>query len=36
MVMSPQVAQLPEKSLGFAKGFLARDPDSHGLQLIEK
>ena len=35
-VVSPQVAQLPEKSLGFSKGFLARDPDSHGLQLIEK
>jgi catechol 2,3-dioxygenase-like lactoylglutathione lyase family enzyme len=35
-VVSPQVAQLPEKSLGFSKGFLARDPDSHGLQMIEK
>ena len=35
-VVSPQVAQLPEKSLGFGKGFLARDPDGHGLQLIEK
>ena len=35
-IVSPQVAQLPEKSLGFAKGFLARDPDGHGLQLIEK
>jgi catechol 2,3-dioxygenase-like lactoylglutathione lyase family enzyme len=35
-IVSPQVAQLPEKSLGFSKGFLARDPDSHGLQLIEK
>jgi hypothetical protein len=36
MVMSPQVAQLPEKSLGFAKGFLARDADGHGLQIIER
>jgi len=35
-IVSPQVAQLPEKSLGFSKGFLARDPDSHGLQFIEK
>jgi len=35
-VVSPQVAQLPEKSLGFAKGFLARDADGHGLQVIEK
>ncbi len=35
-VVSPSIAELPEKSLGFAKGFLARDPDGHGLQLIEK
>jgi hypothetical protein len=28
--------QIPDKSLGFTKGFLARDPDGHGLQLIEK
>jgi hypothetical protein len=35
-VVSPGIAELPEKSLGFAKGFLARDPDGHGLQLIEK
>ena len=35
-IVSPSVAELPEKSLGFVKGFLARDPDGHGLQLIEK
>jgi catechol 2,3-dioxygenase-like lactoylglutathione lyase family enzyme len=35
-IVSPQIAQLPEKSLGFSKGFLARDADGHGLQLIEK
>jgi len=35
-IVSPQVAQLHEKSLGFGKGFLARDPDSHGLQVVEK
>lgn len=35
-VVSPSVAQLPEKSLGFAKGFLARDPDGHGLQIVER
>ncbi len=35
-VVSPQIAELPEKILGFARGFLARDPDGHGLQLIEK
>jgi catechol 2,3-dioxygenase-like lactoylglutathione lyase family enzyme len=35
-VVSPSVAQLPEKSLGFAKGFLARDPDGHGIQVIER
>ena len=35
-IVSPQVAELPEKSLGFTKGFLARDSDGHGLQFIEK
>jgi len=35
-IVSPSVALLPEKILGFARGFLARDPDGHGLQLIEK
>lgn len=35
-VVSPTVAQLPEQSLGFVKGFLARDPDRHGLQIIER
>jgi len=35
-VVSPSVAELPEKSLGFKSGFLARDPDGHGLQFIEK
>ena len=35
-VISPGVAEIPGKGLGFIKGFLARDPDGHGLQLIEK
>jgi len=35
-VVSPSVAEIPERSLGFIKGFLARDPDGHGLQFIEK
>jgi catechol 2,3-dioxygenase-like lactoylglutathione lyase family enzyme len=35
-VVSSRIAKLPEKSLGFARGFLARDPDGHGLQVIEK
>lgn len=35
-VVSPNVAKLPDKSLGFTKGFLARDPDGHGLQIIER
>jgi catechol 2,3-dioxygenase-like lactoylglutathione lyase family enzyme len=35
-VISPGIAELPEKILGFAKGFLARDPDGHGLQFIER
>lgn len=35
-VVSPSVAEIPEPGLGFAKGFLARDPDGHGLQFIER
>jgi catechol 2,3-dioxygenase-like lactoylglutathione lyase family enzyme len=35
-VVSPSVANIQERSLGFAKGFLARDPDGHGLQFVEK
>lgn len=34
-IVSPGVAAIPERSLGFARGFLARDPDRHGLQFIE-
>lgn len=33
---SPGVADVPEKTLGFSKGLLARDPDGHGLQIIER
>lgn len=35
-IVSSRIAELPEKSLGFAKGFLARDPDGHGIQIVEK
>jgi catechol 2,3-dioxygenase-like lactoylglutathione lyase family enzyme len=35
-IVSPSVVALPDKSLGFRKGFLARDPDGHGIQFIEK
>jgi len=35
-VASPSVADLSDKSLGFSKGFLARDPDGHGLQIVER
>src|SRR6266576_14884 len=35
-MISPGVAQISERNFGFAKGFLARDPDGHGLQFIEK
>lgn len=35
-VVSPAVAEIADRSLGFTKGFLARDPDGHGLQFIEK
>ena len=32
---SPAVAAIKGKTLGFAKGFLARDPDGHGLLITE-
>ena len=35
-LVSPKVAKLPDDNLGFLKGFLARDPDGHGLQFIER
>lgn len=35
-LVSPGVAQTSGNTLGFAKGFLARDPDGHGLQIVEK
>jgi catechol 2,3-dioxygenase-like lactoylglutathione lyase family enzyme len=35
-VVSSNVAKLPDNSLGFTKGFLARDSDGHGLQIIER
>jgi catechol 2,3-dioxygenase-like lactoylglutathione lyase family enzyme len=34
-VVSPAVAALPDRSLGFTKGFLARDPDGHGVQIVQ-
>ena len=34
--VSPGVATIPDRVLGIAKGFIVRDPDGHGLQLIEK
>jgi catechol 2,3-dioxygenase-like lactoylglutathione lyase family enzyme len=34
--VSSSVVDLPEKSLGFQKAFMVRDPDGHALQLIEK
>jgi len=34
--VSPGVVTLEDRSLGFTKGFLARDPDRHVMQLIEK
>jgi len=35
-VVSPGVAGIAEDEFGFTKGFLARDPDGHGLQIVEK
>ncbi len=35
-IISPGIAPIPDQSFGFMKGFLARDPDGHGLQIIEQ
>jgi len=35
-MISPGVAAIADKNFPFIKGFLARDPDGHGLQFIEK
>jgi catechol 2,3-dioxygenase-like lactoylglutathione lyase family enzyme len=35
-MVSPGVAVIPDNNFGFKKGFLARDPDGHGLQFVEK
>ena len=34
--VSPGVTAIPDRALGISKAFLIRDPDGHGLQLIEK
>ena len=35
-LVSAGVTQLPDHSLGFAKGLMMRDPDGHALQVIEQ
>ncbi|HKY07930.1 MAG TPA: VOC family protein [Candidatus Binatia bacterium] len=35
-MISPAVVEIPDKSFGFVRGFLARDPDGHALQFIER
>jgi catechol 2,3-dioxygenase-like lactoylglutathione lyase family enzyme len=34
--VSPGVTTIPDRALGIDRGFLVRDPDGHGVQLIEK
>jgi len=34
--VSSGVIHMPDSSLGFAKGFLVRDPDGHVMQLVER
>jgi catechol 2,3-dioxygenase-like lactoylglutathione lyase family enzyme len=35
-LISPGIVELPDAQLGFHQGLLARDPDGHALQLIER
>jgi hypothetical protein len=34
--VSPGAVSLNDKSLGFSKGLLARDPDGHVMALLER
>lgn len=34
--ISPDVVEIPARSLGFKRGVLVRDPDGHALRIIEK
>ena len=34
--VSSAVVTLPDKSLGFTKGFLVRDPDGHAIQIVSR
>jgi hypothetical protein len=34
--VSPGITTIRERTLGFNKAFLVRDPDGHAVQLIEK
>lgn len=34
-LVSPGVVTLPDRSLGFGRGLLARDPDGHAVQVVE-
>jgi catechol 2,3-dioxygenase-like lactoylglutathione lyase family enzyme len=34
--VSPAVVTLPDKALGFTKGFLVRDPDGHAIQIVSQ
>jgi catechol 2,3-dioxygenase-like lactoylglutathione lyase family enzyme len=34
-LLSPRPVQLPDSTLGFTRGILARDPDGHVVQLVE-
>ena len=34
--ISPGISTIPDRALGINKGFLVRDPDGHGVQLIER
>jgi len=35
-LVSSGLIQMPDSSLGFARGFLVRDPDGHVMQLVER
>jgi hypothetical protein len=34
--VSTGIVALPDKSLGFGKGFLVRDPDGHVMQVVSQ
>lgn len=36
LLWMPRVLDIPGRSLGFTRGFLARDPDGHVIRIVQR